>query len=85
MRMRILIGTTVVRIRILISMTVVRIASAKIQYRTDGNSRTLLTYYVTDPSINFMWYSVFEVGRIGGVGETVAYMYVGLHMVGRIV
>ena len=34
-------------------------APGKIQYRTDGNSRILPTYFVPDPSINFVWYFVF--------------------------
>ena len=49
----------------------------KMQYRTDGNSRILLIYFVPDPSFKFIWYSVFEVGRVGRVDEMLAYMYVG--------
>ena len=52
-------------------------APGKMQYRTDGNSRILPTYFVPNPNINFMWYSVFVVGRVGRVDEVVAYMYVG--------
>ena len=37
----------------------------------------LPTYFVPDPSINFMWYSVFEVGRVCRDDEIVVYMYVG--------
>ena len=48
----------------------------KMQYRTDKNCRILPTYFVPDPSINFTWYSVFEVGR-GRVDEIVADVYVG--------
>ena len=50
-------------------------APGKIQYRSDGKSRILPIYFVPDPSINLMWHLVFEVGRVGRVGEIVASMY----------
>ena len=37
--------------------------------------RILPTYFVPGPSINLMWHLVFEVGRVGRVGEIVASMY----------
>ena len=50
-------------------------APGKIQYRSDGKSRILPTNFVPDPSINLMWHFVFEVGRVGRVGDIVAPMY----------
>ena len=50
-------------------------APGKIQYRTGGKSQILPTNFVPDPSISFMWHFVFEVGRVGRVGEIVVYMY----------
>ena len=52
-----------------------RTAPGKIQYRTDGKSRILPTNFVPEPSINLMWHFVFEVGRVGRVGDIVAFMY----------
>ena len=54
-----------------------RTAPGKMQYRSDGNSRILPTYFVPDLGINFMWYSLLVVGRVGRVDEIIAYMYVG--------
>ena len=47
----------------------------KIQYRTDGKSRILPTNFVPDQNINLIWYYMFEVGRVGRVGDIVAYIY----------
>ena len=44
-------------------------------YRTDGKSRILPTIFIPNPSIKLMWHFVFEVGRVGRVGEIFAYMY----------
>ena len=50
-------------------------APGKIQYRTDGKSRTLPTNFVPDQSINLIDF-MFEVGKVAGrIGEIVAYMY----------
>ena len=53
-----------------------RTAPGKMQDHADGNSRILPTYFVPNPRINSMWYSVFEMGRVGRVDEIVVYMYV---------
>ena len=44
----------------------------QVKYST---AEILPTNFVPDPSINLMWYFVFEVGRVGRVCEIVAYMY----------